>query len=80
VVGAAAVLGGGWVMGLNSQFNMAQSRVWFDEGAIKVSSAVASVQRGVLDRREHLTRAIPATPQFGEEIDSFIPDLPQGAN
>jgi hypothetical protein len=44
-------------MGLNSQFNMAQSRVWFDEGAIKVSSAVASVQRGVLDRREHLTRA-----------------------
>ena len=56
VVGAAAVLGGGWVVGLNSQFDMAETKVWFDEGAIRVSSAFASVQRGIVDRFEHLTR------------------------
>jgi hypothetical protein len=48
VVGAAAVLGGGWVIGLNSQFDIAQGRVWFDEGATKLSSAFASVQRGIV--------------------------------
>ena len=60
-VGAAAVLGGGWVIGLNSQFDMAQGRVWLDEGAIRVSSAFASVQRGIVDRFEHLTRRDPAS-------------------
>jgi hypothetical protein len=68
VVGAIAVLGLGWVIGLNSQFDIAQSKVWLDQGAINLSSAWTSLQRGFVDRVEHLAgRNTPAAEgAFGE--------------
>jgi uncharacterized membrane-anchored protein YhcB (DUF1043 family) len=76
------VLGGGWVIGLNSQFDMAQGRVWLDEGAIKVSSAFASVQRGIVDRLQHLTgRDVAATntaiekPNYADALERVAGNL-----
>jgi hypothetical protein len=68
VVGAIAVLGLGWMIGLNSQFDIAQSRVWLGQGAINLSSAVTSLKSGFVDRVEHLSgRNIPAAEgAFGE--------------
>jgi hypothetical protein len=67
LVSAAAVLGVGWLMGLNSQFDVAQSKAWLDEGAIKLGSAFTSLQRGFVDRLEHLngryvSAGEPSTP------------------
>ena len=78
LAGALAVLGLGWLAGQNAQsVDMAQTRAWIEQSVGAATSALASLQKGVIERFGHLTgRNVPvvatAHPEQPNNADALV--------